>query len=126
MKRKALAAAVGALFVAPAAQAQIVFGNETIGTVQIYGKLYPQFQLFNSTGATEPGTEVSTLVGTSATNPACPIGSCAGSNPSARQLIEVSNSYIGVRGERNLGSTALKAIWQLEQATNFDVGSGTF
>jgi len=42
MKRNAVAVAVGALFIAPAAQAQIVFGNDTIGTVQFYGKLYPQ------------------------------------------------------------------------------------
>src|SRR6266566_4093171 len=33
MKRKALAAAVGALFVAPVAQAQITFGNDQIGTM---------------------------------------------------------------------------------------------
>ena len=38
MRKTALAVAVGGLFIAPAAQAQIVFGNETLGTVQLYGK----------------------------------------------------------------------------------------
>jgi len=33
MKRNAVAVAVGALFIAPAAQAQIVFGNDIVGTV---------------------------------------------------------------------------------------------
>src|SRR5258708_34789774 len=63
MKRKALALAVGALFAAPAAQAQITFGNDTIGTVQFYGKLYPQFGMGRADGATPPDTPgVSTLV----------------------------------------------------------------
>ncbi len=43
MKRKAVALAIGALFAAPAAQAQLTMGNETTGTVQVYGKLYPQY-----------------------------------------------------------------------------------
>jgi hypothetical protein len=62
MKRKAIVLAVGALCAAPAAQAQIVFGNDTIGTVQLYGKLYPQYMWGTSKGATQPGTSVSTLV----------------------------------------------------------------
>ena len=52
MKKKAIALAVGALCAAPAAQAQIVFGNDKIGTVQFYGKLYTQFASFGSSGAT--------------------------------------------------------------------------
>src|SRR5689334_10819654 len=35
MRKNAIALAVGALCVAPAAQAQMVFGNDTIGTMQI-------------------------------------------------------------------------------------------
>ena len=68
MRKTALAVAVGGLFIAPAAQAQIVFGNETLGTVQFYGKLYPEFGYGSSTGATQPGTTVSNLVtGTAST-----------------------------------------------------------
>ena len=55
MKKQAIAVAVGALLAAPAAHAQIVFGNPTIGTVQLYGKLYPQIGSFKSSGATAPG-----------------------------------------------------------------------
>src|SRR6266850_2094963 len=132
MKRKALAVAVGALFVAPAAQAQITFGNDQIGTMQIYGKLYPQFGWFSSHGATQPGASVSSLSGTGTGTAALPLGVIA-AGPTVeeappRQLIDVGNSYIGFRGERGLGRGfgGLKAIWQLEQATNFDVGTGTF
>ena len=63
MKRKVLAVAVGALFVAPAAQAQITFGNEQIGTLQIYGKLYPQFGWASYDGSTQPSSAVATYQG---------------------------------------------------------------
>jgi predicted porin len=125
MKRRALAVAVGALFVAPAAHAQITFGNEQLGTLQIYGKLYPQLGWASSSSATQPGTTVSNLVSTSPTNPACSAASCPGTNPVPRTTIDVQNSYIGFRGERNIG-TGLKAIWQIETQTNFDVGNGTW
>ena len=62
MKKKAAALAVGALFAAPAVQAQITMGNETIGTVQIYGKLYPEFIVAKGQGSTQGGTGVSNLV----------------------------------------------------------------
>jgi predicted porin len=123
MKRRALAVAVGALFVAPAAHAQITFGNEQLGTLQIYGKLYPQLGWSSSSSATQPGTTVSNLVSTSPTNFACPAASCPGTNVQPRTTIDVQNSYLGFRGERNLG-TGLKAIWQLETATEFDTGTG--
>jgi predicted porin len=132
MKRKALAVAVGALFVAPAAQAQITFGNDQVGTMQIYGKLYPQFGWFSSHGATQPGSAVASFSGAGTGTGASPLGVTAAGptieEAPPRQLIDVGNSYIGFRGERGLGSRfgGLKAIWQLEQATNFDVGTGTF
>ena len=119
MKRRALAVAVGALFIAPAAHAQITFGNEQLGTLQVYGKLYPQFGWSSTSGATQPGTTVSNLVSTSPTNFACPAASCPGTNVQPRTTVDVSNSYLGFRGERNLG-TGLKAIWQIETALNFD------
>jgi len=119
MKRTALAVAVGAMFVAPAVHAQITFGNEQLGTLQVYGKLYPQLGWASSSSATQPGTTVSNLVSTSPSNPACPAASCPGTNVQPRTTVDVANSYIGFRGERNLG-TGLKAIWQIETALNFD------
>jgi predicted porin len=143
MKRKALAVAVGALFIAPAAQAQITFGNDTIGTVQFYGKLYPQYGVAASDGSTQPGTSgVSTLVsGTSGVMPASTVSPAGSSTPSStagvalgqsgvdtgtRSAIDSQNTYLGFRGERGLGPTGLKGIWQVEQSVNLDTGTGTF
>ncbi|HTM60613.1 MAG TPA: porin [Burkholderiales bacterium] len=133
MKRKALAVAVGALFIAPAAQAQITFGNEQIGTLQIYGKLYPQFAWSSFDNSTQPGTAVATFQGGGVGTVAAPLtntipAGAAIANPLPRQSVDVGNSYIGFRGERGLGNAlgGLKAIWQIETATNFDVGTGTW
>src|SRR5438309_6448353 len=115
MKRNAVAVAVGALFIAPAAQAQIVFGNDTIGTVQFYGKLYPEFIRATSSGATETGASVSTLASS-------PTGTTAGS----RLAVDSQNSYLGFRGERKFGNTGLKGIWQIEQSVELDTGTGVF
>ncbi|TMH45102.1 MAG: porin [Betaproteobacteria bacterium] len=118
MRKTALAVAVGGLFIAPAAQAQIVFGNETLGTVQFYGKLYPEFGYGSSTGATQPGTTVSNLVtGTASTT----LGGGPVANPQARRDVDAQNSYLGFRGERNLIG-GLKAIWQVEQSVELDSG----
>jgi predicted porin len=126
MRKTALALAVGGLFAAPAAQAQIVFGNETLGTLQLYGKLYPQFGYGSSKDATKTGSPVSTLVspngicGTSGS-----AGGCTGSTQGSRNTVDVQNSYIGFRGERTI-SAPLKFIWQIEQAVNFDTGDATW
>jgi predicted porin len=118
MRKTALAVAVGGLFMAPAAQAQIVFGNDTIGTVQIYGKLYPQFIWAQSKEPTQPGTHVSTLVATSGT-----LGGTAPiTTPGSRFAIDSQNSYLGFRGERKLAGS-LKGIWQIEQAIEIDTGN---
>ena len=127
MRKTALAVAVGGLCIAPAAQAQIVFGNETLGTLQLYGKLYPQFSWATSKNPTGVGTSVSTLV--SPTTGLCgssgSTGGCGTSTPGPRRAVDVQNSYIGFRGERNI-NPSLKFIWQIEQAVNFDVGDATW
>lgn len=112
MKKNAIALAVGALCVAPAAQAQIVFGNDAIGTVQFYGKLYPQVTYGTSGGATGASETVATLS-------RAPTGETAGGGVS----VDSNNSYLGFRGERKLGSTGLKGIWQIEQAIEIDTGN---
>jgi len=122
MKRNAVAVAVGALFIAPAAQAQIVFGNDTIGTVQFYGKLYPQVIYAKSSNATQPGTSVSTLAETSGVLGGTPPIETAGS----RNAVDSQNSYLGFRGERKFGNTGLKGIWQIEQSVELDTGTGVF
>ena len=122
MKRRAAALAVGALFLAPAAHAQIVFGNPQVGTLQVYGKLYPQFGYGSSKDATQPGTSVSTLASTTGVlGGAAPIAT-----PGSRRAVDVQNSYVGFRGERDITNHRLKFIWQIEQATEFDTGTGTW
>src|SRR3989475_5407236 len=115
MKRNAVDVPVGPLFIAPAAQAQIVFGNDPIGTVQFYGKLYPEFIRAKSSGATETGASVSTLASS-------PTGTTAGS----RLAVDSQNSYLGFRGERKFGNTGLKGIWQIEESVELDTGTGVF
>ena len=114
MKKKAVALAVGALFAAPAVQAQLTMGNETTGTVQVYGKMYPQFGWAGGKGSSQPGTEVSTLTIRSGVLPAA---GCSNTTP--RYAVDSQNSYIGFRGERNLGGR-LKGIWQVEQSIGLD------
>src|SRR5712664_2140044 len=122
MKRNAVAVAVGALFIAPAAQAQIVMGNDTIGTVQFYGKLYPQVIYAKSSSPTQPGESVSTLAATSGVLGGTPPILTAGS----RIAVDSQNSYLGFRGERKFGNTGLKGIWQIEQSVELDTGTGVF
>src|SRR5258705_3512939 len=119
MKKKAIALAVGAMCVAPAAQSQIMFGNDTIGTVQFYGKLYPQYMWATSKGATQGGASVSTLVSTTGVQAA---GAVADNG--SRIAVDSQNTYLGFRGERNLGSSGFKGIWQVEQSIGLD-GVGT-
>src|SRR5437773_2495545 len=127
MKRNAVAVAVGALFIAPAAQAQIVFGNDTIGTVQFYGKLYPELIRATSSGATGTGDSVSTLASpTAVCGTASSAGACNGTTAGSRFAVDSQNSYLGFRGERKFGNTGLKGIWQIEQSVELDTGTGVF
>src|SRR5438876_2071008 len=128
MKRNAVAVAVGALFIAPAAQAQIVFGNDTIGTVQFYGKLYPEVIRSSSSGATGTGDSVSTLASpTEVCGTASSAGACSGTTAGSRMAVDSQNSYLGFRGERKFGNTGLKGIWQIEQSIELDgVVGGVF
>src|SRR5437773_247910 len=122
MKRNAVAVAFGALFIAPTAQAQIEFGNDTIGTVQFYGKLYPEVIYAKSSSATQPGESVSTLAATGGVLGGTPPILTAGS----RFAVDSQNSYLGFRGERKFGNTGLKGIWQIEQSVELDTGTGVF
>jgi len=118
MRRKAAALAAGALFMAPAAHAQIVFGNSHVGTLQLYGKLYPQFGYGTSKDASGGDTAVSTMV--SATGRLA--GTAPVMTPGSRRAVDTQNSYVGFRGERDITNHRLKFIWQIEQSVQFDTG----
>jgi predicted porin len=103
-RKSAVALAVGALFAAPA----LAQSN-----VEIYGKLYPEFANFKSSGATSAtATGLATLVPTP-----------DGNNLKSRNSVDVQNSYLGFRGNEKLGGS-LSAIWQMEQSLEFDTGTG--
>ena len=103
MRKQALAVAVGAIFVAPAAQAQITFGNDQIGTVQIYGRLYPELMTSKTSGSTGTCTGcVSTMAQTAGNN-------TAAADQGTHFGVHTSNSRLGLRGERKLPA-GMKAI----------------
>jgi predicted porin len=105
MKKKVLAVAVGAALTLPlAAQAQT--------SVTVYGKLYPQINHVKVSGATAPGTGVSSLT---------TIGSATARASRTNWLMESSNSRIGFRGTEALGG-GLNAIFQLEGSFGVDTG----
>ena len=116
MKKNAIALAVGALFVAPAANSQTVLGNETVGTVQLYGKIYPQVGYYSSKGGTQdPASNVPATLATGN----------RGEGHGSTFSVDSQNTYIGFRGERALGA-GLKAIWQVEQAVELDFDDDAF
>jgi len=106
LNRKAMVMAVGAALAAPCVQAQTAASDKW----EIYGKFYPELTHASGTGASS-GASSSTL-GTA------PTGTNAVIN---RWEMQISNTYIGFRGEKNLGG-GLKAIGQLEQSVPLDEG----
>lgn len=110
MKRKLLALAVGAAL-APGAYAQVTSKAGT--NWEFYGKFYPEVVHVGSEGATPTGTPVATFA-------AAPAG---GDNLVHRWEMQISNTYIGFRGDKDIGPGS-KAIWQLEQSVFIDEGTG--
>jgi predicted porin len=82
-------------------------------SVQIYGKLYPEINNVRTTGATAPGTPVSTL----AVVP-------TGVNLDSKAEVESSDSWFGFRGSEQLGND-WNVFWQIEGNATVDNGTGT-
>lgn len=111
-KKKFLAAAIAAMVGMPlAAYAQ--------SSVTIYGKLYPQINHFDLSGASGVGTATSTLTGPISGTAAA----VAARADSTGTLMESSNSRIGFRGVEGLGGNTT-AIFQLEATVGVDNGAG--
>src|SRR6266853_3486473 len=106
LNRKAMALAVGAALAAPAAYSQ------TSDKWEIYGKFYPELTHQGSQGATGAGSSVSELS----------IAATGTNGITNRSEMQISNTYIGFRGSRDLGR-GMKAIGQLEQQVAIDEGS---
>ena len=108
MQKKALVVAIGAVLAANVAWAQKK--PEPDSVVELYGKVYPEVLVVDSTGATGAGETTCTIC-----DPA------AGTNNIIRRTeMESSNSRFGIRGHERLGG-GLKVIFQLE--TQFLVDS---
>src|SRR5713101_1622244 len=120
LNRKAMVLAVGAALAAPCAYAQVT--SPAGSNWEFYGKFYPEMTHAHGDGATAPGTTgLATFVG------ALGVAPTGGNAPNAtipRWEMQISNSYLGFRGSRDIGGGS-KAIWQLEQTVNIDEGNQT-
>src|SRR5687767_9839166 len=103
MQKKALLVAVGMALAVQGAWAQKKEKPDPDSVVELYGKVYPEVYIPDSSGATAAGVATCTIC-----TPA------AGESAVVRRsMIEASNSRFGVRGHEKLGPN-LKAIFQLE------------
>jgi len=106
MRRKTLALAVAGAFAVPVS----AFAQQS--NVEIYGRLYPEFTVGKTSGATPAGASSSTLGRTP-----------TGLDLKSRNSVDASNSRIGFRGTEALGG-GLSAIWQIESTVPIDQGGG--
>ena len=109
LNRKAMVLAVGAALAAPSAYSQ-----QASDKWEIYGKFYPEMTHDGSSGATAAGAGGSTLS----------ISPTGVNGLVHRWEMQISNTYLGFRGSRNLGG-GLRAIGQLEQTVNIDEGNAS-
>jgi predicted porin len=109
-RKKMLVAAVAATFGGTLTDTALADSDG----VEIYGRLYPEFTVAKTSGATPTGSSVSSL------SPAA-----TGLDEKGRNSVDTSNSRLGFRGKEDLGS-GLNAIWQIESKVSFDVGTGNF
>lgn len=98
-----VAGACGAPLVAFAQDAPVV----------LYGRLYPQFNIISSSGATATTGPRNTLS-----------GAPAGVELARHQEVQASNSRLGFRGKENLGN-GYEAFFQIESTVPIDAGGGT-
>src|SRR6266481_10045597 len=93
LNRKAMVLAVGAALAAPGAYAQIT--SKAAASWEFYGKVYPEMTHMHGDGATDPSTppsELSSLVQKRDVNAIVP-----------RWEMQISNSYLGFRGDKQIG-----------------------
>ena len=108
-KKLLVVAVAGAL---GAGAAGVAFAQTKVGNVTISGRLYPEFAVQKTTGATAAGASSSTL-GKAPT----------GVDLKSRNSLDASNSRLRFSGTEKLGS-GLTALWRIETTVNIDDGSG--
>ena len=111
-----VAGACGAPLLASAEDADAPTGS-TGGAgspITLYGRLYPQFTVIKSSGATAANGPRNTLS-----------GAPGGVELASHNEVQASNSRLGFRGSEKLGN-GLVAFFQIESTIPLDAGGGTF
>ena len=103
-----------ALLVAGACGAPMLASAQDASPITIYGRLYPQFTVISSSGATATTSARNTLS-----------GAPTGVEIVSHNEVQASNSRLGFRGKENLGG-GLEAFFQIESTIPIDAGGGTF
>ena len=102
------------VLVAGACSAPMFASAQDASPITIYGRLYPQFTVISSSGATAITGPRNTLS-----------GAPAGVEIASHNEVQASNSRLGFRGSEKLGG-GLEAFFQIESTIPVDAGGGTF
>ncbi len=113
-KKLIVAAVAGAL---GAGATGAAFSQTTSGNVEIYGRVYPEFTVMKSSGAT---AATATVANGQLSNLSA---AATGLDFASRNSVDANNTRLGFRGTENLGG-GLKAVWQIEQKIPIDTGGG--
>jgi len=108
MNKKLLAVAVTSALAGASAGV-----NADTANVNVYGKLYLQAETVSGKGATQAGGASGDIINT------------LGPDIVSQQQIDDPNSYVGFKGEDNVGG-GMKGWFQVESALKADVGTGTW
>lgn len=91
-----------------------LFASAQDAPVVLYGRLYPQFAIVSTSGATATTGPRNTLS-----------GAPSGALIVRHQEVQASNSRLGFRGKESLGN-GYEAFFQIESTVPIDAGGGTF
>lgn len=87
--------------------------SKALGSVEVYGRLYPEYTVASIKGATAKAAASAATMG------AAPTGSI---DPPGRNSIDATNSRLGFKGKRDIGD-GWAGVWQVEAKVSVDDGS---
>jgi predicted porin len=90
-----------------------LFASAQDAPVVLYGRLYPQYNIISSSGATAVGGPSNTLS-----------GAATGVELAKHSEVQAANSRLGFRGSEKLGGS-LEVFFQIESTVPVDAGGGT-
>ena len=103
-----------AVLVAGTCGAPLLASAQDASPITVYGRLYPQFTVVSTNGATGTTGPRNTLS-----------GAPTGVEIPSHNEVQASNSRLGFRGKEKLGG-GLEAFFQVESTIPVDAGGGTF